>query len=228
MRGFRMDLLWWAAAATGVAVGPAAADVALLSSPADFTGGETFVSFELALTPLVDRVPTAGNVDFQLATGDPPLFLVDVVLREYDPPPDYEGCIVNRIGQPPDDQYPDLTLTFPGLVNRVSFELRARPGYDLDLTLTDSGSGDVVEAFTLASRATEDPQWRFYGFESRNTPGFDTLVLHVEDNDPGFLDSLRYEMDAAIVPAPGSGLLTAMGLGLLGCRRRRRASRPPC
>ncbi len=191
-----------------------------LSSPADFSGGETLFTFEDL--NVFDELSSLGGVNFALE-GTTSLaqiaFIPDSTLpREFGPP---EGNFVNKF----QFEGEGLRITFPNQINRIATEIQPGPGsgeppIEANITFDLFRSGSLLDSITFLSQGRE--QFFFYGLESTNA--FDEVLITPEVITPipsgGIvtdrrlsLDNLRFEQVS--VPEPSS-TLDFLAIGTLG------------
>lgn len=178
------------------------AQFVVLTDPIEFSGNEELIDFAGAGTTQADSVSAVDGVLFALApSGSAPRFSnQDTTLREFDPKEGVEA-IDAFASDASTNPYEDLSVSFPGSVNRVAFEINANSGNTIDVTTFNDGV--VVDQIPLLTNPGGN--FTFLGFETEIA--FDSMLIAVGDAQGfGFwrLDNLRFESldsgaDAVIV-----------------------------
>lgn len=112
----------------------------------------------------------------------------DIGVRPFDPQD--SGAIDPAATGAPCSPYDDLDVTFPNLVNRVSFAINANGGNTVDVTALDNGIAVANISFLIVDN------FNFLGFKT-DAP-FDRILIEVGNViDSVFwrIDNLRYELD---------------------------------
>jgi len=185
-------------ALAAVASTTAMAQATILSSPGDFSGGETVIEFEATTAGPLVRGDTVSDeyadqgVTFALTDGGSPwVETVDGTMRQFGP----QGA--NLIGNldplvPAPPPYADMLITFEGHVNRFACEVKTNVLDDVVMEVWCVRQGILVDTLTFITSF----QWQWLGFES-STP-FDQLLFAVTDVSNGSFrfDNLRFECAA--------------------------------
>lgn len=164
------------------------AQYVVLNDLTGFSGSEALIDFE-GIGVNGDPVPSVDGVLFALSpSGLPPrLGTADTTTRPFGP--QGTGAIDPFVFGASSNPYDDLTIAFPGPVNRVGFVINANVGNTVDVTARYNG---VVVALIPFSTA---PGFNFFGFET-DYP-FNEILIEI-GNAQGFgfwrLDNLRYEL----------------------------------
>lgn len=197
-----------------LAAGSVRAETTPLSSPGDFSGAQTLVSFDDLGAASPSDLPAAGGVGLLLSNGRPARFMLVNAPREFGPPG--SGSINNFAGQP--FPFPDLRLLLPAPMTRVGFEMRVNSLDSVTVSLLSGGA--LIDQVSVPSRGVS--AFYFYGYE--NPAGFDEVLVAVGPVTGSLsLDNLAFE--AAEPPAPEPTVLACEGFESLAERMVRHRGR---
>lgn len=187
------------AAAQGTSVDP---EGEYLTSPDDFTGGETVIDFE-EFTNVPVAIQSSGSVSFTLDTGEAPVVVSDSFSRDFGPAGNNGLTTVSGVSDA-------ITIYLPTLVNRFAFELFStfdapgnivlfKRGGPHPLYRTEATLEEMV-AVGVWDELYQQPVEGFYGIEIWNNT-FDTVLIMFDwagyepENIPGewVFDNFRFE-----------------------------------
>jgi hypothetical protein len=175
--------------------GPSEAQVTPLSSPADFSGDESLITFEGL--PAVDwlsggpfpRVESVDGVEFELTQDG-----LGVGVWSNDVPREFGPQEMNAIVNFPDGPagpFTDLWILFPGPIHRLGFEAQTNDPDDIIVTLFLLSDGLLVGRIVFDSPGFD--AYFFHGLES--SVAFEEVFVNVQGSANGAfaLDNLRFE-----------------------------------